>query len=57
MQDNAEALSEMMTSIEEKMALCDMVLQDLLAVQRIVKEKGLCDAFFQKQTNQADSTE
>ncbi|MCJ8728514.1 hypothetical protein PDJAM_G00005250 [Pangasius djambal] len=47
--DSAEALGTMMESIEERLALCDVVFQDLLAVQRILKEKGLCDASFQEQ--------
>ncbi|KAK3572146.1 hypothetical protein QTP86_022215 [Hemibagrus guttatus] len=46
----------MVVSVEEKIAVCDAILQDLLAVQRIIKEKGLCDAAFQKQKNQADVT-
>lgn len=35
--DNAEALGAMIASIEERIALCDVVVQDLLAVQRIVE--------------------
>lgn len=35
--DDAEALDAKIASIEEKIALCDMVFQDLLSLQRIVK--------------------
>lgn len=53
---NAEALGENIASIEETIALCNMIVQDLLTIRRKVKEKGLCDASFQEQTNQADFT-
>ncbi|KAF4088057.1 hypothetical protein AMELA_G00078310 [Ameiurus melas] len=54
--DNAEALAENIASIEEKIALCNMIVQDLSTIRRKVKEKGLCDTSLQEQTNQADFT-
>lgn len=35
--DNAEALGAKIESVEEKITLCDVIFQDLLAVQRILK--------------------
>lgn len=35
--DDAKALDVMITSLEEEIALCNVVFQDLLAVQKIVK--------------------
>lgn len=35
--DDAEALGATIMSVEEKMALCDVIFQDLLVVQRILK--------------------
>ncbi|GAA6103018.1 uncharacterized [Tachysurus ichikawai] len=54
--DDAEALGVMVLSVEDKVALIDVIFQDLLAVQSIIKEKGLCNAEFQEQKDQADFT-
>ncbi|KAK2854756.1 hypothetical protein Q7C36_006625 [Tachysurus vachellii] len=52
--DDAEGV--MVLSVEDKVALIDVIFQDLIAVQSIIKEKGLCNAEFQEQKDQADFT-
>ncbi|KAG9276450.1 hypothetical protein AMEX_G8764 [Astyanax mexicanus] len=46
-QNDLKALNDKLAVMEEKMALCNAVLDDLRSIQRIVQEKGLCDSAFQ----------
>ncbi|KAL7874455.1 hypothetical protein SRHO_G00054250 [Serrasalmus rhombeus] len=48
-QQDVEALGATVAVMEDKIALCDMVLNDLIAIQKIVQEKGVRDAAFQEQ--------
>ncbi|KAL7887270.1 hypothetical protein AOLI_G00049910 [Acnodon oligacanthus] len=48
-QQDVEALGATVDDVEDRIALCDMVLSDLRAIRKIVQEKCFRDAAFQEQ--------